>query len=68
MAAGDTKAIVDASIVTIYTLLVDFNNSFLRNGLALLLVVSNVRPCDLEIPPTVYEASDQTDTLDLSNS
>ena len=39
MIPDDTKAMVDTSIDTIYTLLVDFQTSFLRNGLALLLVL-----------------------------
>ena len=38
MIPNDTKAMVDTSSDTIYTLLVDFNNMFLRNGFALLLV------------------------------
>ena len=39
MAADDTKAMVDMSNDTIYTLLVDFNNSLLRKGFARLLVL-----------------------------
>ena len=37
MVPEDTKPMVDTINDTIYTVLVDFKNSFLRNGLALLL-------------------------------
>ena len=37
MVPDNTKDMVDTSNDTIYTLLVNLNNSFLRNGLALLL-------------------------------
>ena len=49
MMPDDTKAMVDMSNDTVYNLVVDVNNSFLRNGFARLPVLYKVRPCEWEI-------------------